>query len=74
MTNNELTLDQLQAVSGGAAFIKFGDIRGEYLQVNGKAGVECKVPPSFKKPQDKINNASDDAGGVVESLRSDNRF
>ena len=52
MTNTELTLEQLQAISGGAAFMKLGDIRGEYRQVNGKAGVECKVPPSFKKPQD----------------------
>ena len=29
MTNTELTLDQLQAVSGGAAFIRLGDIKGE---------------------------------------------
>ena len=33
MTNTELTLDQLQAVSGGAAFMKIGGIRGEYRQV-----------------------------------------
>ena len=32
MTNTELTLDQLQAISGGAAFMKFGDIKGEYRQ------------------------------------------
>ena len=33
MTNIELTLDQLQTVAGGAAFMKLGDIRGEYRQV-----------------------------------------
>ena len=32
MTNTELTLDQLQATSGGAAFMKLGDIKGEYRQ------------------------------------------
>ena len=33
MTNTELTLDQLQQVNGGAAFMKIGDIKGEYRQV-----------------------------------------
>ena len=32
MTNTELTLDQLQQVNGGAAFMKIGDIKGEYRQ------------------------------------------
>ena len=31
MTNTELTLDQLQAVSGG--FMKLGDIKGEYRRI-----------------------------------------
>ena len=31
MTNIELTLDQLQAVSGG--FMKLGDIKGEYRRI-----------------------------------------
>ena len=41
MTNTELTLDQLQTINGAAAFMKLGDIRGEYRQVihpNYKAG------------------------------------
>ena len=33
MTNTELTLDQLQTINGGAAFMKLGDIRGEYRQI-----------------------------------------
>ena len=33
MTNTELTLDQLQTINGGAAFMKLGDIRGEYRRV-----------------------------------------
>ena len=37
MTNTELTLDQLQAVSGG--FMKLGDIKGEYRRI---------VHPSFR--------------------------
>ena len=30
MNNTELTLDQLSEVSGGAAFIKLGDIKAEF--------------------------------------------
>ena len=30
MTNTELTIDQLQAVSGGGVFAKLGDIKGEF--------------------------------------------
>lgn len=33
MTNTELTLDQLQAVSGGGNFMKLGDIKGEYRRI-----------------------------------------
>ena len=40
MNNTELTLDQLAEVSGGAAFMKLGDIKGEYRQI---------IHPQFKK-------------------------
>ena len=40
MNNTELTLDQLSEVAGGAAFMKLGDIKGEYRQI---------VHPTFKK-------------------------
>ena len=40
MNNTELTLDQLSEVSGGAAFMKLGDIKGEYRQI---------IHPQFKK-------------------------
>ena len=33
MTNTELTLDQLQTINGGAAFMKLGDIKGECRQI-----------------------------------------
>ena len=53
MTNTELTLDQLQAVAGGATAIEYGLIAAAVPKENsGEAGLECKVPPSFKKPQD----------------------
>ena len=39
MTNTELTLNQLQTINGGAAFMKLGDIKGECRQI---------VHPEFK--------------------------
>ena len=33
MTNAELTLDQLQTINAGAAFMKLGDIKGEYRRI-----------------------------------------
>ena len=39
MPSTELTLDQLQTVNGGAAFMKLGDIKGEYRQI---------IHPQFK--------------------------
>ena len=33
MTKTELTLDQLETISAGAAFMKLGDIKGECRQV-----------------------------------------
>ena len=73
--DQKLSLDQLKDAAGGfgAKMNRMASTKYSY----GVTSIECKVPPSFKKPQDKINNTGDDqydAGGVVESLRSDNRF
>ena len=55
MTNTELTLEQLQAVSGGATAIEYGLMAAAVPKENsGEAGLGCKVPPSFKKPQDSL--------------------
>ena len=55
MNNTELTLDQLQAVAGGATAIEYGLIAAAVPKENtGEASLECKVPPSFKKPEDNI--------------------
>ena len=53
MTNTELTLDQLQAVSGGATAIEYGLI-ATLLPKDQVSGMECKVPPSFVKPQTRL--------------------
>ena len=51
MTNTELTLDQLQVISGGATAIEYGLMAAVAPRENtGEAGMECKVPPSVKKP------------------------
>ena len=56
MNNSELTLDQLSEVSGGAAFIKLGDIKGEYRQI---------IHPQFRK----FNmNRSLSGGGVFKAI------
>ena len=50
MTNAELTLDQLQAISGG-----FGAKMNRMVSTNDEAGltsIECKVPAPDKKPHD----------------------
>ena len=55
MFNNELTFDQLQVVAGGATAIEYGLIAAAVPKENtGEVRMECKVPPSFKKPQDNI--------------------
>ena len=55
MTNTELTLEQLQAVSGGATAIEYGLMAAVAPKENsGEAGMECKIPPSFKKPQTRL--------------------
>ena len=53
MTNTELTLDQLQAISGGATAIEYGLI-ATLLPKDQVISMECKVPPSFKKPQTRL--------------------
>ena len=52
MTNAELTLDQLQAIAGGATAIEYGLIAT--LLPKDQLSLECKVPPSFKKPQTRL--------------------
>ena len=53
MTNTELTLDQLQRVSGGATAIEYG-LSATLLPKDQVMSMECKVPPSFKKPQTRL--------------------
>ena len=50
MTNTELTLDQLQTISGGATAIEYGLIAT--LLPKDQVSIECKVPAPDKKPQD----------------------
>ena len=57
MTNTELTLDQLQAVAGGATAIEYGLMATAVLKENtGEVRMECKVPPSLAKPQDRLDS------------------
>ena len=51
MTNAELTLDQLQAISGGATAIEYGLI-ATLLPKDQVISTECKVPAPDKKSQD----------------------
>jgi len=53
MTNTELTLDQLHAVSGGATAIEYGLI-ATLLPKDQVISTECKIPPRFKKPQTRL--------------------
>ena len=52
MTNTELTLEQIQAISGGATAIEYGLIAT--LLPRDQVSIECKVPPRFKKPQTRL--------------------
>ena len=54
MTNTELTLDQLQAVSGGATAVCVLLI--DKLLPKDQVSIECKVPATFKKPQDGLTS------------------
>ena len=56
MNNTELTLDQLSEVASGTAFMKLGDIKGEYCQI---------VHPAFKKFK---MNRSLSRGGRLKAL------
>ena len=47
MTNNELTLDQLQSTSGGATAIEYGLI-ATLLPKDQVTSTECKVPAPDK--------------------------
>ena len=51
MTNTELTLDQLQTVTGGATAICYG-LSATLLPKDQVISTECKVPNPDKKPQD----------------------
>ena len=53
MTNTELTLDQLQTINGGAAFMKLGDIRGEYRPNYRRA---------YSTPRDRIGSTAGPGG------------
>ena len=57
MTNTELTLDQLTAITGGSTAIGYGTLTSMVaLSSSGDSiAIECKVPPSLKKPQDKVH-------------------
>ena len=76
--DQKLSLDQLKAAAGGSKYINDAGRQGSLKQTGTSVAFNVMgsgVPvENIKEPQDKINNASDDAGGVVESLRSDNRF
>jgi len=52
MTNTELTLDQLQAVAGGATAIEYGLIAT--LLPKDQVSIECKVPSGLTKPQTRL--------------------
>ena len=51
MTNTELTLDQLQAVAGGATAIEYGLMATAVPKENTGESLSTEAPP-HKKPQD----------------------
>ena len=54
MTNTELTLDQLQAVAGGATAIEYGLIAAAVPKENTGESLSTEAPPLLKKTQDNI--------------------
>ena len=54
MTNNELTLDQLQTISGGATAIEYGLIATVAPRENTGEGLATEAPPEYKKPQTRL--------------------
>ena len=63
MTNTELTLDQLQTISGGATAIEYGLIAT--LLPKDQVSIECKVPPRFSKPVDNLLGSASPGGDDV---------
>ena len=61
MTNTELTLDQLQAVAGGDAFLKIGGIRGEYRQVRRSNF----APGGCTSPKNNVTGSADPGGDDI---------
>ena len=59
MTNTELTLDQLQTINGGAAFMKLGDIRGEYRRV-----IHPDYRRAYSTPCDRIGGNAGPGGST----------
>ena len=55
MTNTELTLDQLTAITGGSTGTEYGLLASMIAMGYIESGVVCKVPPSLKKPQDEVH-------------------
>ena len=53
MTNTELTLEQLQAVSGGSKYINDAGRQGS-LKQTGVTSIECKVPSGYEAPKDSL--------------------
>ena len=63
MTNTELTLDQLQAISGGATAIEYGLIAT--LLPKDQVSIECKVPPRFSKPVNRVTGSASPGGDDI---------
>ncbi|KGG28268.1 MULTISPECIES: CCRG-2 family RiPP [unclassified Prochlorococcus] len=53
MTNIELTLDQLQTINGGSAFVKLGGIKNQGLRII-HPGLDCAwgSRPGLQNPSD----------------------
>ena len=63
MPQTELTLDQLQTISGGATAIEYGLIAT--LLPKDQVSVECKVPPRFSKPVARLIGSADPGGDDI---------
>ena len=54
MTNTELTLDQLQSISGGATAIEYGLMAAVAPKENTGESLATEAPPCLKKPQTRL--------------------
>ena len=63
-TNNELTIDQLKAISGGATAICYGLIAARMPKAY-PPSIECKVPPRFSKTVNRVTGSGDPGGDDV---------